>query len=138
VPDALRLRTGAVTVVLGTPARRRQLLAALDEDDVRCSSAHAAPGRRIDLTAAGRAAEERAAALQQRSGASVVLVDRPTAGLDAAGRRTVLDALRRLAGTGTAVLVDDDDVLPVLGVADAALRVDADGGLRDDDLSVAG
>jgi hypothetical protein len=57
-------------------------------------------------------------------------------GLDDAGRRTVLQALRSVARTGTAVLVDDVDPVAALAVADGALRVGADGSIGADDLGL--
>ena len=71
-----------------------------------------------------------------RDGLAVLLADRPTAGLDDDGRRTVLHALRSAARAGTAVLVDDVDPVAALAVADSALRVDADGSVGVDDLTL--
>ena len=65
---------------------------------------------------------------------SLVLVDRLTDGLTGPERRTVLTALRRLAATGVAVLVDDLDPVAALATADVALRVGADGSLAADSL----
>ncbi len=130
----LRLRTGALTVLLGDDAARRSLLAALDEDSARCRDGHglAAVSRlRLDRT---MPAPERASVVAAQEGLAVLLADRPTVGLDDAGRRTVLQALRQVARTGTAVLVDDVDPVAALAVADGALRVGADGSLGADDL----
>ena len=132
----LRLRTGAVTVLLGDDAARRTLLAQLDEDSARCRDGHglAAVSRLVldrSLPASLRADEVAA-----HQGLAVLLADRPTAGLDDAGRRTVLQALRSVARTGTAVLVDDVDPVAALAVADGALRVSADGSVGADDLSL--
>ena len=132
----LRLRTGAVTVLLGDDAARRTLLADLDEDTARCRGGHGLPGvlrLRFDHAVP---APERARTLIAREGLAVLLADRPTAGLDEVGRRTVLQALRSVARAGTAVLVDDVDPVAALAVADSAVRVDADGSLGADELSV--
>ncbi len=88
-------------------------------------------------SARGRSAPERVAALSQAAGHRpvMVLVDRLTDGLDAVGRRTVLDALRALAAGGPAVLVDDADPVAALAIADGALRASADGSVQFDDLA---
>jgi len=132
----LRLRTGAVTVLLGDDAARRSLLAELDEDSARCRSGH-------DLPAVARLcfdhavpAPQRAQSVAAHGGLAVLLADRPTLGLDDAGRRTVLQALRSVARAGTAVLVDDVDPVAALAVADGALRVGVDGSLVADDLGL--
>lgn len=130
VPSSgFRLATGQVTVVLGADAARRDLLGRLDPGD--------AQGVLTVTSARGRSAAERVAALTQaaRHRPAMVLVDRLTDGLDAAGRRTVLDALRALAAAGPAVLVDDADPVAALAVADGALRAGADGSVWMDDLS---
>jgi hypothetical protein len=130
----LRLRTGAVTVLLGDDTARRTLLADLDEQTARCHGGHGLPGvarLRFDLSVP---APERARAVAAREGLAVLLADRPTAGLDDADRRTVLHALRCVAQAGTAVLVDDVDPVAALAVADSALRVGADGSIGVDDL----
>lgn len=130
----LRLRTHAVTVLLGDDAARRTLLADLDEDTARCRSGHDLPGVvRVDFAPTVPAAE-RARALTAREGLAVLLADRPTVGLDAADRRTVLQALRTVAHGGAAVLVDDVDPVAALAVADSALRVAADGSVGVDEL----
>ena len=132
----LRLRTGAVTVLLGDDAARQALLADLDEDTARCRSGHGLPGverLHFDRTVP---ALDRAHSVAARQGLAVLLADRPTVGLDEVGRRTVLHALREVARAGTAVLVDDVDPVAALAVADSALRVDADGALGADDLSL--
>ena len=132
----LRLRTGAVTVLLGDDAARRRLLADLDEHSARCHGGHGLPPV-VRLRVDGAVpAGERAQAVAGSEGLAVLLADRPTAGLDDAGRRTVLHALRTVARAGTAVLVDDVDPVAALAVADGALRVDADGSVGADDLSL--
>jgi ABC-type uncharacterized transport system ATPase subunit len=68
---------------------------------------------------------------------AILLVDRLTDGLDAAGRRAVLAGLARVATAGTAVLVDDSEPVAALAYADLALRADADGSLVLDELVVA-
>lgn len=132
----LRLRTGALTVLLGDVTARRTLLADLDEQTARCRSGHGLPGvERLGFDA-DVPAQERAEAVLAREGLAVLLADRPTAGLDDRGRRTVLQALRSIARTGTAVLLDDVDPVAALAVADSALRVGADGRLDADDLAL--
>lgn len=133
----LRLRTGAVTVLLGDDAARRSLLADLDEQTARCRGGHGLPGvvrLRFDHAVT---APERVQAVASREGLAVLLADRPTAGLDEVGRRTVLQALRSVARAGTAVLVDDVDPVAALAVADSALRVEADGTSAVDGLGLA-
>ena len=131
----LRLRTGAVTVLLGDDAARRSLLADLDEDSARCRDGHGlAAVTRMTLDRDMPAAE-RAGLVTAQEGLAVLLADRPTVGLDDAGRRTVLHALRGVARTGTAVLVDDVDPVAALAVADGALRVGADGSVGAEDLA---
>lgn len=123
-----RLRTGRITVVLGPDAARRDLLGRLDP-----GSTH---GVLTVTSARARSAVERVAALAQAADhrPSMVLVSRLTDGLDAADRRTVLDALRTLAAAGPAVLVDDADPVAALAVADDALRAGADGSVSMDRL----
>jgi hypothetical protein len=132
----LRLRTGAVTVLLGDDDARRSLLSQLDEDSARCRDGHGlAAVARLTLDRSLPAAQ-RADAVSAHQGLAVLLADRPTVGLDDAGRRTVLQALRSVARTGTAVLVDDVDPVAALAVADGALRVGADGSVDADDLGL--
>ena len=124
----LRLATGQVTVVLGPDAARRALLGRLDPGSTQ--------GVLTVTSARGRSAAERVTALTQaaRHRPAMVLVNRLTDGLDAADRRTVLAALRGLAASGPAVLVDDADPIAALAVADGALRASADGSVLMDDL----
>ena len=68
---------------------------------------------------------------------AILLVDRLTDGLDAAGRRTLLAGLAHVAAAGTAVLVDDAEPVAALAYADLALRADADGSLVLDELVLA-
>jgi hypothetical protein len=124
----LRLPTGRVTALLGPDAARRDLLARLDPG----------AGRSVltVTSARGRGVAERIGALTQAAGhrPAMVLVNRLTDGLGTGDRRTVLAALRALAATGPAVLVDDVDPVAALAVADGALRADPDGSVRPDDL----
>lgn len=116
----LQLATGAVTVVLAEDAVRRRLMAMLDD--------HGA----VRVTAdADEPVPQRLARLREARGASLVLVDRLTDGLDAATRRVVLGRVRGLTGghTPPAVLVDDADGVAALAVADQVLRVDPRRGL---------
>ena len=132
----LRLRTGAVTVLLGDDRARSALLADLDEQTARCHGGHGLPGVvRLRFDAA-LPADQRAQEVTARDGLAVLLADEPTAGLDDAGRRTVLQALRSVARGGAAVLVDDVDPVAALAVADSALRVGADGSVGADDLAL--
>ncbi|MEU2350012.1 hypothetical protein [Modestobacter sp. NPDC049651] len=120
----LRLPVGGVTVLLGPAAARAATMAALDDDSARCGADHdALPVLRLS----GRAADgvrQRLDAVDaaRASRASLVLVDRLTEGLAAGDRRTVLTALSAVASSGRAVLVDDDDPVAALAVADGALR----------------
>lgn len=128
---ALRLPVGEVTVLLGPAAARRDVLAQLDDGSGRCASGHDAVGVLRLAVPAGHGLASRLAVLTAAgtSRASIVLVDRLTTGLTTADRRTVLGRLPALAAGGRAVLVDDDDPVAALAVADAALRVDPTGGL---------
>lgn len=132
----LRLRSSAVTVLLGPVDGRRGVLDALDPDSTRCAGGHRARSRRLTC-APWTSAQERAQSLVDAAadGAVLVLADGLGSGLDSSDRRVVLDALRAVSRTGVAVLVEDDDPVSVLSVADAALRVGADGSLQDEDLT---
>ncbi|MGY1669204.1 hypothetical protein [Geodermatophilus sp. SYSU D00710] len=127
----LRLPLGQVTVLLGPERVRRHVMAALDESTGRCADGHGAvPARRLSSSAAeGIGPRLEALAQAGRDGAAIVLVDRLTDGLTAADRRTVLAAVRPLAGPGCAVLVDDADSVAALSFADGALRAGATGEL---------
>ena len=121
----VRLPVRALTVVLGPALVRRRLMALLDDTGV----------RRLDATSA-RDPEDRLRLVDElRAGASatgpvaLVLVDRFTEGLDATDRRRLLRALRDLAAAGPAVLVDDDDAVAALAVADRTLCADPVRGL---------
>ena len=136
MPDGLRLPTGSVTVLVGPDPIRRRIVALVHGGTARCTSGHEAGIGRVAADALGSSARERVAALEgaAEQRLRIVLVDRLTAGLDAQERRSVLAALRPLAATGTAVLVDDEDPVAALAVADTALRVNADGEIETDDL----
>ena len=127
---SLRLEIGRVTALLGPRPARRAVLAALDGGSARCGQ-QAGGVRRVTCgstdPAGARIAAVRALADDRLGG--VVLVDHLTDGLAAAERRTVLAELRVLAGSGTAVLVDDEDPVAALAAADGALRVGSDGAL---------
>jgi hypothetical protein len=116
----LRLPTGEVTVLLGEQIVRRRLMAMLDDAS--------APARRV-TAGLGDGVAERRRRLGDAGDAAVVLVDRLTDGLDATGRRAVLGALAGVAARGAAVLVDDDDCVAALAVADGTLRADPVRGL---------
>jgi hypothetical protein len=116
----LRLPTGEVTVLLGEQIVRRRLMAMLDDTS--------APARRV-TAGPGDGVAERRRRLEDAGDAAVVLVDRLTDGLDATGRRAVLGALGGVAARGAAVLVDDDDCVAALAVADGTLRADPVRGL---------
>ncbi|MDD7968680.1 hypothetical protein [Actinomycetospora lemnae] len=116
----LRLPTAEVTVLLGEPIVRRRLMAMCDD---------ASAGVRRITADPSSGVLERRRRLEEAGGAAVLLVDRVTDGLDATGRRVVLGALAGLAARGAAVLVDDDDSVAALAVADATLRADPARGL---------
>ena len=113
----VRVPRGELTVVLGPPIVRRRLMAMLDDD---------APGVRRLSAPPGATAARRVQVIEAVADdvPALVLAERVTEDLDAAGRRVVLTALRALARTGPAVLVDDDDAVAALAVADATLRAD--------------
>ena len=128
--SGFRLVPRRVTAVLGPEPSRSALLGRLD-----------AGSAAVLTVTSGRARSttERIAALEQ-AGAHrpvLVLVARLTDGLDAAERRTVLTAVRRLADAGPAVLLDDADPVAALAVADGGLRVGPDGSVTVDDLTAA-
>ncbi len=120
---------------VGVGARRR-VMAALDDDSGRCASGHSAVRVHRLARAAGDDVHRRVAAVEaaREAGATIVLIDRLTEGLAAPDRRTVLAALRPVATGGRAVLVDDDDPVAALAVADGALRADPAGGLSAESL----
>lgn len=126
---ALRLPLGEVTVLLGPATARRDVMARLDDDSGRCASGDVLNVLRLAVPS-GHGLAARLAVLTAAGGsrASIVLVDRLTDGLTTADRRALLARLPALA-TGRAVLVDDEDPVAALAVADAALRVDPAGGL---------
>lgn len=125
----LRLRAGALTVLLGPAAARRAVLADLDDSTARCGSGHAVRAVARLSPAAYEPAADRVLELELLAlrGCTLLLADGLTAGLGAHDRRTVLAALAALQATGTAVLADEPDPLALLAVADTALRVGADG-----------
>lgn len=135
----LRLPVGDVTVLLGPAAARREVMAALDEGSGRCASGHGAVRVRRLAATTGDDLRRRLDAVDDasRSGTTIVLVDRLTEGLAAADRRALLRALRPVATSGRAVLVDDDDPVAALAVADGALRVDAAGALAPEPVGAA-
>ncbi|MEI4273823.1 hypothetical protein TEK04_19045 [Klenkia sp. LSe6-5] len=122
----LKLPVASVVALLGPAAVRSAVCGALDEDSARCSAGHA--GLQVArLTAPAGAPVAYRLGLVTAVAAPVVLVDRLTEGLEAGQRRTVVGALRALADRGATVVVDDADPVAVLAVADAVLRVEADG-----------
>jgi hypothetical protein len=127
----LRLPLGDVTVLLGPDAARRDVMDALDESTGRCASGHGSVAVLRLTAAAHEGVAERLATVDgaARERASILLVDRITDGLPAAGRRAVLSAVRGIAAPGRAVLVDDADPVAALSVADGALRADPAGTL---------
>ena len=127
----LRLPVGDVTVLLGPATARRRVMAALDDDSGRCASGHAAVQVHRVAVSADDDVHRRIEAIEavREVGATIVLVDRLTDGLTSPDRRAVLAALRPVATGGRAVLVDDDDPVAALAVADGALRADPAGGL---------
>jgi len=124
----LRLPKGEVTVLLGEQIVRGRLMDMLDPTSATAESGGPVAVRRVgaDRTE-GVAARRRR--LEDAGDAAIVLVDRITDGLDAAGRRAVLGALASVAARGAAVLVDDDDCVAALALADGTLRADPVRGL---------
>ncbi|MFC5139688.1 hypothetical protein ACFPK1_15715 [Actinomycetospora rhizophila] len=116
----LRLPTAEVTVLLGEPIVRRRLMAMFDDSSPTIRRVTVDPSTGVT---------ERRRCLEEAGDAAIVLVDRVTEGLDATGRRAVLGALAGLAARGAAVLVDDDDSVAALAVADETLRADPVRGL---------
>lgn len=136
----LRLAAGGVTVLLGAPAARHRVLERLDDDSARCGSGHGSVRVRRISARADQHATERLDALEavRRERPAIVLVDGLADGLTGPDRRAVLAAVRTVAATGAAVLMDGADPVPTLAVADAALRVGPDGELAVDDLRTVG
>ncbi|SSC23324.1 Hypothetical protein KLENKIAIHU_1923, partial [Klenkia terrae] len=118
----LKLPVASVVALLGPAAVRAQVCGALDENTARCAGGHG--GLRVTRLGAqpGDPLLDRLDAVRSTQ-ARIVLVERLTAGLDSGARRLVLSALEDLAGAGATVVVDDDDPVAVLAVADAVLRV---------------
>lgn len=133
----LRLPAGEMTALLGPGLVRRRVMAALDETSGRAAGGGAAGVVRL-VAAKEDTARARCAAVAVASGSTLVLADRLTDGLDAAGRRAVLDALRGLAATGVAVLVDDADPVAAMAAADGVLRADRTGGLTHERVALEG
>ena len=130
---ALRLPVGQVTVLLGPAPVRGRVTALLDEGSTRCADGHRSSA--VRLQAQGGAAQRlRAVEAAAQVRPPLVLVDRFTDGLSADDLGDVLAAVRRLAASGVAVLVDDTDPVAALASADVALRVAADGSLSVDSL----
>ncbi|KQS66567.1 hypothetical protein [Modestobacter sp. Leaf380] len=126
---SLRLPVSSVVALLGPAPVRAAVCAALDEDSARCAGGHASLSVvRLEAHAQDTLAARLEAAEAVR--APVVLVSRFTDGLGASERRTALSGLRSLAGRGATVVVDDVDPVAVLAVADAVLRVGADGAVE--------
>lgn len=121
----LRLPVGRVAVLLGPACARADVLATLDDATARCGAGHDRVAVRRLRAAGGASATARLDALAEarEERPAVVLVDRFTEGLSAGDRRRVLSALREVAGTGAAVLVDDTEPVAALAYADVALRV---------------
>jgi len=133
----LRLPAGRVAVLLGPDAVRAGTMAQLDEATGR-RDGRPSPVQRVRARRDARLADRLdALAAVTRDRPSILLVDRLTDGLDAAGRRAVLAGLAGVAAAGTAVLVDDAEPVAALAYADLALRTDADGSLVLDELVVA-
>ena len=133
----LRLPAGRVAVLLGPDAVRAGTMAQLDEATGR-RDGRPSPVQRVRARRDARLADRLdALAAVTRDRPSILLVDRLTDGLDAAGRRAVLAGLAGVAAAGTAVLVDDAEPVAALAYADLALRADADGSLELDELVLA-
>lgn len=125
----LKLPVASVVALLGPAEVRSQVCGALDEDTARCAGGHGGLEVTRLVAAPGDPVQARVDAVRACQ-AHVVLAERMTAGLGSAGRRLVLSALRGLAGAGATVVVDDEDPVAVLAVADAVLRVSATDGVR--------
>jgi len=127
----LRLPVGDVTVLLGPSTVRRRVMAALDDDSGRCASGHASVRVHRLAAHAEDGVRQRLDAIEavRQANATIVLIDRFTDGLTSPERRAVLSALRPVAIAGRAVLVDDDDPVAALAVADGVLRADPTGAL---------
>ena len=133
----LRLPAGRVAVLLGPDAVRAGTMAQLDEATGR-RDGRPSPVQRVRARRDARLADRLdALSAAARDRPAILLVDRLTDGLDAAGRRAVLAGLAGVAAAGTAVLVDDAEPVAALAYADLALRTDADGSLVLDELVVA-
>ena len=124
----LRLPTGEVTVLLGEQIVRGRLMDMLDPTTATAGFGGPVPVRRVGADPTEGVATRRRR-LEDAGDAAIVLVDRITDGLDAAGRRAVLGALGSVAARGAAVLVDDDDCVAALALADDTLRADPVRGL---------
>ncbi|MDF2975592.1 MAG: hypothetical protein K0S40_320 [Actinomycetospora sp.] len=124
----LRLPTGEVTVLLGEQIVRGRLMDMLDPTTATAGSGGPVTVRRVGADPTEGVATRRRR-LEDTGDAAIVLVDRITDGLDAAGRRAVLGALASVAARGAAVLVDDDDCVAALALADGTLRADPMRGL---------
>lgn len=127
----LRLPTGEVTVLLGEQIVRGRLMNMLDPATATAESGGSVAVRRVgaDPTEGVATRRRRLEDAGSDDQAAIVLVDRITDGLDAAGRRAVLAALGSVAARGAAVLVDDDDCVAALALADGMLRADPVRGL---------
>ncbi|MEQ3554506.1 hypothetical protein WIS52_28905 [Pseudonocardia nematodicida] len=133
---SLRLPAGSITVLLGPSVERRRLMNRLDDATGRGSDGRGAVVRRLGARVAdGLADRMRTVATARSEPTGMVLADRLTDGLDASGRRCVLGALREVAASGVAVLVDDVDPVAALAIADGALRVDERGGIHPEGVS---
>ncbi|MFC5063698.1 hypothetical protein [Actinomycetospora atypica] len=124
---ALRLPVGEVTALLGPGLVRCRIMAGLDDGSGRGEGGGPAAVTRLQF-GKHAAVATRLAAIREARGA-LVLADRVTDGLEPGGRREVLVALRDLAATGVAVLVNDADPVAALAVAGGVLRADRTGGL---------
>ncbi|CAA9263659.1 MAG: hypothetical protein AVDCRST_MAG54-2610 [uncultured Actinomycetospora sp.] len=124
----LRLPTGEVTVLLGEQIVRGRLMDMLDPTSATAESGGRVAVRRVGAET-GEGVATRRRRLEDAGDAAIVLVDRITDGLDAAGRRAVLGVLASVAARGAAVLVDDDDCVAALALADGTLRADPVRGL---------
>lgn len=124
----LRLPTGEVTVLLGEQIVRGRLMDMLDPTSATAESGGRVAVRRVGAEE-GEGVATRRRRLEDAGDAAIVLVDRITDGLDAAGRRAVLGVLASVAARGAAVLVDDDDCVAALALADGTLRADPVRGL---------